>query len=239
MDQRHFASGSYLDRNNLVPINHVTPPGFLLLSTYLPSYNAFLTYSSRKLPDGKLTWEDKPTDCAEDTATLCETTTSYGVTTIKGTPSTTATATPSVCQTILGCDLSDEDKTKTTTKGAACTKPPAALGKRAVQSSISPDNPVATFYPKEPNGNPAEPNDQDEWKGDWDGCKEGKKAICYPAYVGSGIPDLPRRRLIRSGIQFTEIRSNALDFTAFFYIESLPADFMDRLNNWMDPRVWF
>ena len=193
---------------------------------------------SRKLPDNRITWEDKPTDCVEELATMCETTTSFGVTTIKGTPTTTMTATPSVCQTILGCDLEDEDKTKTTTKGAACTKPPKAraerIGKRAPVPSTASNNPVASFYPKTPGGWP-DVTGEPSWDDDWDGCELGRPAICVPVDNGKRHSEPIRRRLMKSGVEFKEIRSEELDHTGYFYIDSLPQSFLDKLINWKRP----
>ncbi|KAF4336785.1 hypothetical protein FBEOM_9342 [Fusarium beomiforme] len=64
-------------------------------------------------PAGNPTFSSKPDDCKTQTAEMCVTTTSYGVSVDGTITSTTAESTVSKCGTIYGCDIEDEDTSKT------------------------------------------------------------------------------------------------------------------------------
>ncbi|RKL39951.1 hypothetical protein BFJ72_g6680 [Fusarium proliferatum] len=67
-------------------------------------------------PAGNPTFSSKPDDCKTETAEMCITTTSYGVSVDGTTTSTTATSTISTCGTVYGCDVKGEDSSKTISK---------------------------------------------------------------------------------------------------------------------------
>ena len=203
--------------------NIILPPGLTLVSGTLGPFPSITL-----LPGGSVTFEPEPPDCKTETAQLCETGTSFGVTSTDGTLKTTKTAVTSVCATVFGCDLSDEDKTKTTTDIAHCTAPPA-IKARHVVSRVESNSPCATKFPGGVEV-PDEPDDDPDWKGDYDGCTKGKDSILYPVANTNAAVKKIRRRLVKSKIEFWEIRADSMDYTAFFFIESLPADFMTKLN---------
>ncbi|KAF5716920.1 hypothetical protein FMUND_6108 [Fusarium mundagurra] len=67
-------------------------------------------------PAGNPTFSSKPDDCKTETAEMCITTTSYGVSVDGTTTSTTAQSTISTCGTIYGCDVEGEDSSRTISK---------------------------------------------------------------------------------------------------------------------------
>ncbi|SCO49166.1 uncharacterized protein FFNC_12466 [Fusarium fujikuroi] len=67
-------------------------------------------------PAGNPTFSSKPDDCKTETAAMCITTTSYGVSVDGTVTSTTAQNTISTCGTIYGCDVKGEDSSRTISK---------------------------------------------------------------------------------------------------------------------------
>ncbi|KAF4493288.1 factor for adipocyte [Fusarium agapanthi] len=67
-------------------------------------------------PASNPTFSSKPKDCKTETAEMCITTTSYGVSVDGTITSTTAQSTISTCGTIYGCDVEEEDSSRTISK---------------------------------------------------------------------------------------------------------------------------
>ncbi|KAF5641644.1 hypothetical protein F52700_3284 [Fusarium sp. NRRL 52700] len=67
-------------------------------------------------PAGNPTFSSKPSGCKTETAEMCITTTSYGVSVDGTITSTTAQSTISTCGTIYGCDVEEEDSSRTISK---------------------------------------------------------------------------------------------------------------------------
>ncbi|KAH7141655.1 hypothetical protein EDB81DRAFT_898885 [Dactylonectria macrodidyma] len=73
-------------------------------------------------PDNVPTFSEEPTECKTETAEMCVTSTSYGVSVDNGVTSTTASQVTSSCGTVYGCDVEDSATSvtaATTTTGAA------------------------------------------------------------------------------------------------------------------------
>ncbi|KAI1373680.1 pectate lyase superfamily protein-domain-containing protein [Hypoxylon crocopeplum] len=74
-------------------------------------------------PSGSVTYPtNQPESCTTETAEICSTLTSYGITVSDGTTVTTATATvSSTCTSIFGCNVEDDDGGETTSEVDSCT----------------------------------------------------------------------------------------------------------------------
>ncbi|KAF4444531.1 hypothetical protein F53441_11094 [Fusarium austroafricanum] len=72
-------------------------------------------------PAGNPSFLDKPKDCTTKTAEMCITSTSYGVSVDGTITSTTGTKTVSECGKVYGCDVNDEDASRTITSATTGT----------------------------------------------------------------------------------------------------------------------
>ncbi len=91
-------------------------------------------------PGGSVTYPtNQPTSCTTETAELCSTSTSFGVTVTDGSTRTTTTSVTSRCATITGCVVEDDDDDQTTTGVDACTLPAAkrTIGAAATATATS------------------------------------------------------------------------------------------------------
>ncbi|KAF7551883.1 hypothetical protein G7Z17_g4720 [Cylindrodendrum hubeiense] len=75
-------------------------------------------------PDHVPTFSEEPTECETETAEMCVTSTSYGVSVGNGVTSTTATQVTSSCGTVYGCDV--EDSATSVTDATTTTNAPEA-----------------------------------------------------------------------------------------------------------------
>lgn len=162
------------------------------------------------LPGGKISPPPKPADCTPVEASLCMTTSSFGITITGGTTKTTATQVKSTCAPIMGCDVEDDD---TTTSADACT-----LRDRTVMGGAQ--MPQATGF----SGlSPAVQARASRWD-----CESlGEDGIIWPASPSESGQQVirnvleERRRALGADYGYHEIRANDLDFTAFYFVEKL------------------
>ncbi|KAK7943020.1 Glucan 1-3-beta-glucosidase [Apiospora aurea] len=160
--------------------------------------------------NGEVTYpKEQPTDCETQTAELCSTTTSFGVTVSDGTSKTTTTATPERCTTIVGCNAEDDEGATTTSDVDACT---IDLSPRTAAATA----PVATTTATATEG----PDRRDEKIQRRAPPADGlDHAILYPAN--------PRRVdgilafLQRFGYATRTRQITAAGFTAFFFITNM------------------
>ena len=83
------------------------PPGFTLKGT-LPSWPALT-----RAPDGTFSPPPKPADCEPAEASFCLTTSAFAMTVTNGVTRTTATQVKFTCATVTGCNLRDAEETTT------------------------------------------------------------------------------------------------------------------------------
>ena len=176
-----------------------------------------------------MVFDPEPPQCDTQTAHLCQTTTSFGITVSGTLTKTTTTAVGSVCATVLGCGLEDDDSTKTTSKVAECTPPPARRALPPLANRAANPDPIVTYFPDPANPAKPSPNDPKDWADDMKCASNGADHILYPKKYKNGDVSAIRRRLALSGLVFYEIRSEILDFTAYFHIENLPKPFQEKL----------
>ncbi|KAH7121867.1 hypothetical protein B0J13DRAFT_159288 [Dactylonectria estremocensis] len=95
------------------------PPGFKIdpeipikidITGNLPKWPEFTVG-----PDHVPTFSSEPTECETESAEMCITSTSYGVSIGESVTSTTATEVISTCGTVFGCNVDDSDATATAT----------------------------------------------------------------------------------------------------------------------------
>ncbi|KAH7236571.1 oviduct-specific glycoprotein, partial [Fusarium tricinctum] len=186
------------------------PPGFTI-SGVLPPWPKMTV-----LPGGEIKTPAKPADCSPAKASFCLTTSSFATTVSAGQTKTMATSVVSRCATITGCNFKDAEATKSVD---ACT-----LKRR---------NAEVTDLPKVTGAAEPEPellaraNDPD-----WE-CAETDGQAYYllmkkPAdashrtqikdFLTTRETALKKRSMDGS---WFEIRSEALDFTAFYYVHNL------------------
>ncbi|KAL3440142.1 hypothetical protein BJX65DRAFT_315087 [Aspergillus insuetus] len=172
---------------------------------------------------------DKPEPCETESASLCSSSTSYGV---DGHGSTTTTKTIETCHTIYGCHVSDWDESTTTT-GPACEATAAAKRAIPVTDAIPTAVPTDASFRKRDGVEMTSWQDPEEaWAGDehiintsW--C-DAKNYIVY--CVDPEDCDRLARRLERiqsfqnSLTTVKKIGSQRMDFTAFFWVEFLPKE---------------
>jgi hypothetical protein len=174
---------------------------------------------------------DKPEPCETESASLCSSSTSYGV---DGRGSTTTTKTVETCHTIYGCHVSDWDESTTTT-GPACEATAAAAAKRAIPATDA----IPTAVPTDPSFRKRDDVEMTSWQDPeeaWAGDEQiintswcdAKNYIVYCADPEDC--DRLARRLERiqsfqnSLTTVKKIGSQRMDFTAFFWVEFLPIE---------------
>ncbi|KAI1773231.1 pectin lyase-like protein [Hypoxylon cercidicola] len=181
------------------------PPGFTLSGT-LPPWPP-ITIG----PNYQLTYSSEPTEsCTTKTASICSTTTIYSVTSSDTFTSTTATSTASDCEPVVGCDASYSNTGTVTTTVETCTVPPT--GAARVRS--------------------ADPSPTGTANGDFPIIKH--RADC----VDVGVVVYPRDPMnvgsIEANLQndfHDQIWSTRLGYTAYFWVQSLPAETKALLDN--------
>jgi hypothetical protein len=173
---------------------------------------------------------DKPEPCETESASLCSSSTSYGV---DGRGSTTTTKTVETCHTIYGCHVSDWDESTTTT-GPSCEATAAA--RRAIPVADA----IPTAVPSESGSRKRADDDDDVQMTSWQDPEEawagdehiinsecdGKNYIVYCADP-EDCDRLARRleRIQSFQYSFTTVKkigSQRMEFTAFFWVEYLP-----------------
>ncbi|SMY24124.1 unnamed protein product [Zymoseptoria tritici ST99CH_1A5] len=91
------------------------PPGIQIsVSGTIPDWPT-LTIGPDRLP----TYEPEPEECKTESAELCLTSTSFGVSSVGGTVTTTASDVLSTCATVYGCEVSDSSTSTASTSTAS------------------------------------------------------------------------------------------------------------------------
>lgn len=200
-------------------------------------------------PDGVPRYPEKPTSCETRSASLCSTTTTFGIE--SGGRRTTATEVKSVCATVYGCQVSDENEATATDVGQ-CT-----LARREVARGVVTMAPVPT--PLETNKHAhttgvqsseptiatpkllgrAKPDDHpDSWQEDAAAVDASRTNDCgrgnYVIHLKNPQKfDRVLRRLQdmaeEADLVFKQISSRKIKFTAFFYVEGLPETVRDKM----------
>ncbi|KAK4040087.1 pectate lyase superfamily protein-domain-containing protein [Parachaetomium inaequale] len=153
---------------------------------------------------------DKP--CETKSASVCSTTTSL-VSVVSGGTTRTSTSASSTCATILGCNVQD-DSTRTQVSTCSSAK---SKRRRGIPQTAAPAQATA------PVARSASPHAAD--------CSTyAGPAIIYPKNPKDQA-GIQRIRDKLQGEELHEARSDALGFTAFFWVEVLDRDELKQLND--------
>lgn len=153
---------------------------------------------------------DPEKQCETKSASICSTTTSFGVSTTGTVTRTTATATSSTCQTVYGCDVKDSaTATATTSVTGACPLPTKArrwsdsdqeYGTNSSDSSLGLETRQA------------------------DRC--GANAIVYPADP-EAVGEIPKLLAAYAG-KYVAVGSSQGGFTSFYWVPNMDAQTMSN-----------
>ena len=160
-----------------------------------------------------MTYESDPEkQCETESASICSTTTSYGVTTTGTITSTTTTSVSSTCETIFGCDVTDSaTATATTSVTGACPLPTNA--RRHVRWSDSDEE-----YNNNSSDSSPLATRQD--------APCGANAVVYPANP-EAVGEIPRILAAYEG-KYVAVGSAEGGFTSFYWVPGMDADTMSN-----------
>ncbi len=157
---------------------------------------------------GPIPEPEKPTKCETETAEICRTTTSFGLSVSGTVTKTTTTKTAEQCATIFGCKVEDQATTVTTV--SACTVSPRP---RLARSAPRIRGAAAEAAPTGEVQRRADPPAQ---------CGPLEDVVVFPLdpFNVASI----RNYITQEGFKFTEVKSDKAGFTAYFYIQQLSYD---------------
>nr|CDP24152.1 Putative Glycoside Hydrolase Family 55 [Podospora anserina S mat+] len=156
--------------------------------------------------DRKLTYSNEPTSCTTKSASLCTTTTIFSVTKIaEDSTRTTATATSRQCETVRGCDVTDQNTRTVSTAIESCTPKPRVKARDGDDPSL--------LNPRQ-NGN---------------GNSCGKNAIVYPKDPKSA-GDIPSLLSAYAG-KYETIGVPELNIVGYWWVPLLDEETMKRLKS--------
>ncbi|KAH8678326.1 hypothetical protein BX600DRAFT_545929 [Xylariales sp. PMI_506] len=178
--------------------------------------------------NGQVTYPDEPEDCEPTSASICSTTTSFGV---DGGGSTTATQVSSTCLTIEGCYVSDYE-TSTTTENPGCTVAARAVpvAEVSLTSSWAKPTPPSKIYHTLGRRDLSE-DDPQSWADDAsyvEGACETKNVVIYPKSFMEAPNMADRLSRLQAILPYTHISSTVLGYTALFYVENFPVPLIEK-----------
>lgn len=160
--------------------------------------------------NGIPTYSNEPA-CETVSASICSTTTSYGLSADGQVTKTTATSVMSTCETVLGCEVSDYDSATAT---AVCSNPPAK--RHETTPRATPASATSTMS-AEPTVAPRQNDD----------CEDPTADILVymslrqwsDAHVAPVVALLEER-----GVSYKRFRTDAVDggYTPFLHVNSCP-----------------